>query len=203
MEEMKLEKALTGLENGAISLRTLSAGDITEEYLRGLNDAEINRYLVTVRQKVQTRESVEKFIAYNNEAPDCLFLGIFLKGDENPFVGTIRVSEIDFFHYSASIGICLFAKRAWKKGHARQAISLVKDYLFKTRGLHYLEAGAYTVNVSSIKAFLWAGFTEQYRIKGKYRLVDTFEEAIYLAAINSDFRTSLLSGSSPTNVENK
>lgn len=57
---------------------------------------------------------------------------------------------IDFYHYTASVGICIFAKGAWKKGYAFQVLRLVKDYLFGLLGLHYLEAGVYAKNTGSI-----------------------------------------------------
>jgi RimJ/RimL family protein N-acetyltransferase len=152
----------------------------------------VNRYLVDVRRTRQSRESVENFVTTNIQDPASVLFGIFIKGDQQPFVGTVRVHGIDYYHYIASIGICIFAKRAWKKGNGRRAIGLVKDYLFKTIGLHYLEAGVYAENMNSINVFNHAGFSEQFRVRNKYRHVDRFEEAVYLAAINPAFDTVLL-----------
>jgi len=189
---MKIDKKTIVLKNDRICLRWLTPADITDEYIIGLNDSEINRYLVDVRRSVQTRESVEKFVIFNMNDPACILFGIFVKDDEKPFVGTIRVHGIDLFHYTANIGICIFAKRAWKKGYAFQGIRLVNTYLFETLGLHYIEAGAYAKNKNSINAFGRAGFSEWYRVKNKARLVDSFEEIVYFAAINSHFDLSRL-----------
>ena len=187
---MNIKKDSLLLENEDIYLRTPTVQDITDEYVNGLNDPDVNRYLVNVRKQPQTRESVGEFVNFNAGTPSCILFGIFFKNEREPFIGTIRVSEIDFFHYSGTIGICLFAKRAWKKGHAQQAVQLVKDYLFKNVGLHYLEAGVNCNNVNSIKLFVRAGFTEWFRIKGKYRHDDHFEEAVFFAAINPSFDMS-------------
>ncbi len=187
---MKIDKEYVLLENNRIYLRPLRIEDITGEYVQGLNDTEVNRYL-EVRRNVQTCESVEKFVISNMEDQSSILFGIFIKNSREPFIGTIRVHGIDFFHYMASIGICIFAKRAWKKGHAFQALQLVKDYLWGVLGLHYLEAGAYAKNISSINAFTRAGFMEWYRVKDKFRLVDGFEEAVFFAAINPAFDMSL------------
>jgi len=188
---MKINRDFLLLENDRIYLRPLGTEDITDEYVIGLNDPEVNRYL-EVRRNVQTRESVEKFVISNMEDPSAIFFGIFIKNSQEPFIGTIRVHDIDYFHYTASMGICIFAKRAWKKGYALQALKLVKDYLFGLLGLHYLEAGAYAKNKSSINAFTRAGFLEWYRVKDKIRLVDSFEEGIYFSAVNPSFDMSLL-----------
>jgi RimJ/RimL family protein N-acetyltransferase len=188
---MKIDKESLLLENDRIYLCSLSVEDITDEYVQGLNDTEVNRYL-EARHNVQTRESVEKFVISNIEDPASILFGIFIKNSRVPFIGTIRAHGIDFFHYTASVGICVFAKQAWKKGYALQSLQLVKDYLFGVLDLHYLEAGAYAKNKNSISAFTRAGFLEWYRVKDKFRFVDSFEDAIYLSAINPSFDMSLL-----------
>jgi RimJ/RimL family protein N-acetyltransferase len=187
-----IDKETLLLENNVIFLRPLHVKDITDEYINGLNSPEVNRYLVNVRINPQTKETVEKFINSNRESPSDIFFGIFIRNDPEPFIGTLRVSGIDFFHYTASIGICLFAKRAWKKGYALQSLQLVKDYLLGVVGLHYIEAGMYGENANSINLFSRAGFLEWYRVKNKFRHIDSFEETIYFAAINPLFDMSLL-----------
>lgn len=185
---MEIDKKSLLLKNDHIYLRPLVAEDITDEYINGLNDPEVNRFLVNVRGKEQTRGTVGEYVNSCYDSPNAILFGIFIKDDgfKAP-VGTVHVSGIDFFHYTASIGICLFAKRAWKQGYALQSLRLVKNYLFEVLGLHYLEAGAYAKNTSSINVFIRAGFPEWYRVKNKFRLDDSFEEAIYFAAINPSF----------------
>jgi len=182
-----------------LHLRPVEKSDICYEYINGLNDPEVNKYLVDVRRKEQTFESVEEYIISNSESPSSVLLGIFIKESQRPFIGTIRAHQIDFFHYSATIGICLFAKRAWKKGYALSALEMLKDYLFKELGLHYLEAGVYAENTNSINLFTRAGFSEWYSVKDKIRFVNSFEEVIYFAALNPSFDMSLLKKASSSN----
>ncbi len=189
---MKLDKKTILLQDSRIILRCLQPGDVTEEYVAGLNDPDVNRYLVNVRRHAQTRKTVEEFVTLNQQTPSCLLFGIFVVNDVQPFVGTVRVSDLDFFHFSASIGVCLFAKRAWSKGYAHAAVELIKDFLFNTVGLHYLEAGMYAENTDSIKLFAHCGFSEVYRVENKFRHVDTFKSAVYFAALNPKFNGSAL-----------
>lgn len=140
---MKIDKRSLLIENKNIYLRPLRIEDVTDEYVSGLNDPEVNRYLVNVRQRVQTRESVEKYVTSEFDDPSAILFGIFTRNDSKKVIGTVHVSEIDFFHYTASIGICLFPKQVWKRGHAFQALQLVKDYIFEVLCLHYIEAGVY------------------------------------------------------------
>jgi len=180
------------LQTDNILLRPLKVTDVTNEYVDGLNDPEVNRYLVAVRQHRQTKDSVKQYVKADWENPLSILFGIFIKADENSFVGTIRVHNIDYFHFSASIGICLFAKRAWKNGYAYKALRLIKEYLFKDVQMHYLEAGIYADNLGSIKCFSNAGFVEHYRVGKKYRHIDSFEDAVFFAAINPLFDSSIL-----------
>jgi RimJ/RimL family protein N-acetyltransferase len=147
-----------------------------------------------VRKNTQTRESVEDYVLSNLKDPSSILFGIFVKDSVESFIGTARASGIDFFHYIASLGICLFVKSAWKKGYALQAIKMLKKYLFDVLCLHYLEAGAYAENKESIKLFTRSGFSEWYRVKNKYRHLDSFEEVIFFGAINPAFDQSLLRG---------
>ncbi|MEN6374678.1 MAG: GNAT family N-acetyltransferase [Smithella sp.] len=180
------------LQTDDILLRPLKGTDVTNEYVDGLNDSEVNKYLVAVRQNYQTKDSVMCYVSNDWDNPLSILFGIFLKQDNDSFVGTIRVHNIDYFHFSASIGICLFAKRVWKKGYASNALRLINEYLFKDVHMHYLEAGVYSENISSINCFLKAGYVEQYRVSDKYRHMDSFEEVIFFAAVNPLFESSLL-----------
>ena len=111
---MKICKESLLLENDSIYLRPLHVDDITDEYVNGLNDPEVNKYLVNVRLKVQTFKSVENYVQSNVENPLAILFGIFIKHHADPLVGTVYVSGIDFFHFLASVGLYLFAKRAWR-----------------------------------------------------------------------------------------
>lgn len=189
---MKINKESLIIENDRIYLRPLLVEDITGDYINGMNDPEVNKYLIHVRRKMQTRKAIANYVRSNLENPSSILFGIFIKNELKPLVGTVHISETDFFHYTASIGICLFAKRTRKKGFASQTIKMVKDYLFGNLGLHYIEAGVFAENINSINSFTRAGFSEWYRVKDKFRHTKNFKEIIFLATINPLFDTSLL-----------
>ncbi len=189
---MRICKESLLLKNKSIYLRPLRIEDITNEYIDGLNDPEVNKYLVNVRQIVQTYSTVEKYVQFNMQDPHAILFGIFFKYNPKPLIGTVHVSHIDFFHFMAVIGICLFSKRIWNKGYAINALNTVKEYLFGAIGLHYLEGGVYAENTNSIKIFTRAGFSEMYRLNNKFRHVDSFKEVIHFGIINPLFDISLL-----------
>lgn len=189
---MKIDKKTLFLEERDICLRPLNKEDITDEYINGLNDPEVNKYLVNVRFEVQTLKTIGEYVQFNMDNPCSILFGVFLKNDQRSFIGTVHVSGIDFYHFIASIGLCLFAKRAWGKGYAIQSLKVVREYLFVKLGLHYLEGAVYTENINSVKLFENAGFLEKCRIDNKFRHVDSFKEVIYFGVINPSFDISLL-----------
>lgn len=169
-----------------LKIRTLRIKDVTLGYVKGLNDLEVNKFLVNVRLEKQDKEKVSGFILHNLRSPHDLLLGIFLK-EGNAFIGTVRVGDISNFHYFCTVGICLFNKKYWGKGYALEAIEKVCDFIFKELKLHYIEAGVYEENRASMKLFKKAGFKIQVRYKNKYRYQDDFKPVIIWGLTNSKF----------------
>lgn len=174
-----------------LKIRTLQIKDITSEYINGLNDTEVNRFLVNVRLEKQTEKTVKDFTEKNLISDDSVLLGIFVK-DGNKLIGTIRISNISYFHYLCSIGICIFNKNYWGKNYAFEALRKVAKFIFDELKLHYIEAGVYKENIASIKLFKKAGFKIMASFKDKYRYSDTFYPVVILSLINSKFNINLL-----------
>lgn len=147
-------------------LRPLKVDDVFPGYVDGLNDPEVNRYLVTVRDRTQTLESVRAFVAAQFLAPDAILFGIWLQG-QSEHCGTLRLHGIGR-DGGAHIGICLFDRATWGRGIGSAAIATVAQWAFGSLGLHLIEAGAYAENVASWKSFLKAGFVVSEDIPNKF-----------------------------------
>jgi ribosomal-protein-alanine N-acetyltransferase len=176
-----------------LKIITLQVDHITSEYVKGLNDPEVNKFLVDVRLNKQTRKKIANFISHNLDSPKDIFLGVFLR-ENNSFIGTIRIGDISNFHYSCNIGICLFAKECWGKGYASESLREVCDFIFKKLKLHYIEAGAYADNFHSMRLFEKAGFRKEAIYKDKYRYRDDFAPVVFWGLTNTEFDKSVLRG---------
>ncbi len=148
-------------------LRQLKIADVHAGYVSGLNDPDVNRYLDSVKQSVQTEKSVVDFIQYNADSKDAVFFGLWQAGASN-HCGTLRLHAIEHFHHTAHIGICIFDKSAWGKGFGTKAIRVLSEWALRNFNLRWIEAGAYQQNIGSQKAFLAAGYQWVYDIPGKY-----------------------------------
>ena len=150
-------------------LRPLKLGDVHAGYIAGLNDPEVNRYLVAVKRVAQTEQSVVNFVLDNQQSESALLFGIWRAGDEH-HCGTVRIHGIEHFHKTAHIGICLFDKSVWGEGLGSKAIMAVTRWAFDALRLRWVEAGAYSGNIASQKAFLAAGYEWIYDVQDKYIL---------------------------------
>ena len=167
-------------------VRCLEPGDVHDGYVSGLNDPEVNRYLVGVRLATQTVAGVDAFVRQNREAPGALLLGIWLDGSSR-HSGTIRLHGIEHQNHTAHIGICLFDKAAWGKGIATRSIRAATSWALAALGLRWIEAGVYEGNVASAKAFMSAGYAHVYDIPDKYLYDGRPIRVSVLAARSHDF----------------
>lgn len=150
-------------------LRPLRVDDVHPGYVSGLNDPEVNRFLVSVKQASQTRESVENFVKMNQETGDSILFGIWLTGSQL-HCGTVRLHGIEHIHHTAHIGVCLFDKSVWGHGLAVRAVQAVTRWGIDNQKLRWIEAGMYAMNIASEKIFIAAGYDWICNIDGKYLL---------------------------------
>jgi len=150
-------------------LRPLSEKDVHQDYIDGLNDLDVNRYLNTVKYSKQTKESVISFVTINKLSLNSILWGIW-SSQLIHHIGTVRLHNIDHDHRIAYIGVCIFDKSFWGKGFASQAISVVTRWAFDILKLRWVEATIYDENLYSQRVFLKAGYKWINDIHGKYLL---------------------------------
>ena len=173
MNEIKINKKLR-LEGDRIYLRTLEAGDATQEYCDWINDPEVNRFLVT---KSSTIDELRDYIIKKNKQSDILFLGIFLK-DGDKHIGTITLREIDFILGKATIAMMIGDKNYWGKGLIGEAMRILIGYSFEKINLNEIDLGVVSQNVSAIRAYEKMGFIEVGRKLGVKYGDENYDEII-------------------------
>ncbi|MDD2277673.1 MAG: GNAT family protein [Bacteroidales bacterium] len=73
-------------------------------------------------------------------------------------VGLVDLFDFDPFHLRAGVGILIANKKNRQKGYAKEAISLLTQYAFKTLQLHQLYCNIAANNTISLQLFKNAGF---------------------------------------------
>lgn len=152
-------------------LRPLVPDDVHAGHVEGLNDPDVNEYLVAVRQQVQTLETVRAFVQANHIASDAVLFGIWLDG-HTKHCGTVRLHQINREDGVGVLGICIFDKNAWGRAVGSTAIGAVTRWAFDSFGLDMITAGTYAENVGSWKAFIKAGYSVVEDIPSRYVIDD-------------------------------
>lgn len=144
-------------------LRPLSPADAGPHYAAWLNDSRINRFLES-RHQHHSVESCRQFIESMNADPAHHLFGIFLvETDEH--IGNLKIGFINPHYGTAQLGLFIGNTHAWGKGYATEAIRLATRHAFADLKLWRLEAGCYSENLASLKAFMKSGYT----VEGVFR----------------------------------
>ena len=180
-----MDKDKIQIETERLFIRVVKSENVTDEYVLGLNDPQVNKYMF-VREHKQTMASVRDFVESNYRSTNSVLLGLFTKND-NRLIGTVRLSGISYFHYFTGLGICLFVKEFWRQGFGCEALAGVRDHVFLDMGFHYIDAGVYAENISSCKLFEKSGFECYERIGDKYRYEEQFVDVLMYRVVNQNF----------------
>ena len=169
------------VEGPRLMIRTLTSEDATEKYVGWLNDPEVNRFLAT---KNATMSSVREYINARNEQSNCLFFGIFLRGDH---IGTIKLEPIDLKKKTATIAIMLGDKRTWGHGYGSEALRILIRYGFDALKLHDINLGVISENHAAIRSYEKVGFRETHRTTKSIRYGDNVYDHVTMAVTPSTF----------------
>ncbi len=142
-----------------LEFRELTPEHAAGGYLKWMNDPQVTEYLVSgVRE--YSSEQLKDYIVAQNEDPDVLLMGVFLK-KTGSHIGNVKLRGLTSPHRRADLGIVIGDKTLWGNGYATETIRRVTEYAFKKLILHKIEAGCMVNNTGSFKAFLKAGYCKE------------------------------------------
>jgi RimJ/RimL family protein N-acetyltransferase len=137
-------------------LRPLEAGDVSDEYLDWLHDAEVTRYLETGRFPT-SREALAQYVERASAPPDNLVFAIVDRQSEL-HVGNVALNRIHWIHGTTDTGLMLGRKEFWGRGYAFEAWSLAIEYAFERLNLRKIVAGVVADNRASVAVLRKLGF---------------------------------------------
>lgn len=135
-------------------MRPIGERDVTNRYVDGLNDIEVNRFLVGPRSQKQTFDTVINYVNQNWNSNDAILFGFFV---EDELRGTVRLHDIK--NNTAYIGIAIFDKKIWGHGWGKKIIKAVTKYAINKLDLDVLIAGVENENYASQNIFSESGYT--------------------------------------------
>jgi len=171
------------LESERLRLRKVSLTDVSENYVKWMNDQEVNQYMET-RFRQQTISEIMQYVTSLLENPNILFLAIIIQ-ETNSHIGNIKL-EISPHHQRGEISLWIGDNTLWGKGLATEAVDLLKEYAFKVLGLYKLTSGCYSCNKASEKLFLKSGFHQEAVLKNHYICGNIRTDRLCFACYGSD-----------------
>lgn len=168
---------LPELLDGDLRLAPLLPEHVGDDYVRWLNDPDINRYLES-RFVHHTLDSTRSFVAAARDDGATAMFGIWLDGRH---VGNIKLGPIDRHHGRGEIGILIGERAVWGRGIATRAISAISQFAFTALSLRKLTAGCYSSNKGSLRAFERAGFSIEAVRARHYAVEGGLEDLLLLA----------------------
>ena len=153
------------LRNKNFYLRELTLEDITEKYLRWVNDKEITRFLEIQHQSF-TVEDLRNFVTECQKSESKILWGIFCN-KTNKHIGNISIT------YNTNVatfdgGYFIGDKEYWGTSAGFEALLLMIKYGFDHLKMRRLIAGCYSNNMNARFIFHKIGCQKEARIKEKY-----------------------------------
>lgn len=163
------------LESDHFYLRTLTQSDVSETYLKWLNDPQINRFL-EVRHTPQTLDSLRSFVS-SFDGKSRIFLGLFDKASDR-HIGNYNI-HWDQRYQTVYYGYLIGERDFWgaiKSDSAKAPVSaateatcMVLDFAFEKLEARKVWGSAYATNFAAIFNLQKFGFTHEGTQRKQYR----------------------------------
>lgn len=139
-----------------VNLRPLTVNDVSERYIRWLNDPSVNQFLET-RHQEQTYESCHSFVNYCNTCPNEHLFGIF-SGIDDLHIGNAKIGFINQRYLKGELSLFIGDQKFLGKGIGCEVVHALTAFGFRQLGLMKIEAGCYEENIASLRTFLRIGY---------------------------------------------
>ncbi len=158
-----------------IKLKTLQLTQINQRYLNWFQDPNIKKYInYKPKNLADLKKNVNKIIKEKNS----FFFGIFHKSKH---IGNLKIHNINYENFSASLGILIGEKNIRNKGYGKKTISLIKKWLLEKK-IYFIELGVHKSNKPAIKLYKSC----------KFKIIKTNKDFYIMRCVN--FHSKLVLG---------
>lgn len=175
------------IDGERILLRQLTESEITDEMMSWFSDPELMRYYTNSGRligKEELSQSIKEGIRLDNNYT----FGIVLK-QEKRVIGTLKLGLINKVHSFSDLATLIGDRSFSGKGLATEAIRYATAYAFEKLGVRRMATCMYESNLSSVKAYLKAGWVVEGRLKKFYVVNGIAEDKILMGCYNNIYFT--------------
>jgi RimJ/RimL family protein N-acetyltransferase len=160
------------------------------ETVRGwLNDARVNRYLLTGQVPV----TPEQEVAFYDASAAAWAAGTAYRFEihvaaDGRYIGNCGLDRVDLRHRDATIGIVIGDLASQDKGFGRDALTSLLRFAFDTLGLHRVQIECFATNERALHLYRSLGFTEVGRRRDAVFTGGTFVDEFMLDMLEHEWR---------------
>jgi [ribosomal protein S5]-alanine N-acetyltransferase len=159
------------------------------DYLKWLTDPDVYRYIG--RDEYFQKLSQDDLRRYADEMWGSPFISFFAvyASETNRFIGTAKVNFMhDRFRQSgiADLGVMIGERSYWGQRLSIDILRTIAIHAFDDLAARKLTAGAFSLNVAVIKAFLRLGFKEEACLRKQLAVADGYCDHILLSCFEPE-----------------
>jgi len=132
-------------------------------------------------------EELEEYFKQNAYSSNNILFAVVEKSSDK-FIGTVRVSHINWVSRVAVIGIMLGDVSKRGRGYAAEMTKLIVEYAFGVLNLNKLTASGHSSNIASLKCFKKLGFKEEGIQRKQFFMDGKYYDLIHLGLLEKEFR---------------
>lgn len=145
-----------------IFLKIITACDVTEAYVKWLNDYEVTKF-TDQKFSRHSLETTKHFVEKKYLSEYDFLFGIFF---DCVHIGNMKLGPVKTFHLSAEVGYLIGEKSYWGRGIASKCLERLVKFAVEDLKLEKLNAAYYENNQASRRVLQKCGFiTEGIRLK--------------------------------------
>ncbi|MGD8450274.1 MAG: GNAT family protein [Phycisphaerae bacterium] len=149
-----------------IQLVPLERGKHFDNCVRWLNDPQITQWLLVGDFPI-TRLAEKEFFDRAARENDKL-VAFAIETLEEEHIGICGLSDIDFRHGTATVGLVIGREKLWNHGHGTDTIRTLTDYATRVLGLRLLLAEVFAENDPSRRVFEKCAYEQVGRIPQRW-----------------------------------
>ena len=167
-----------------VSLRSLTGEDAVA-FVPWVNDPEVTRTLA-VGAAVMDKQAEQAWIERTNASESAVLFGIVVQ-ETDRLIGSVGLSQIDFRHRSASLGMLIGEKSMWGKGYGTEATRLVVRHAFEELRLNRVQLQVYEYNLRGIRVYEKVGFRREGVLRQEHVYDGRFWDTVVMAILREEW----------------
>jgi len=153
------------LKNNNFYLRELDVSDVSDDYLRWVNDVEITRFL-EIKYQTFTKDDLKDFVLSSKADDSKVLWGIFCN-ETDKHIGNISIT-CNLNRGVFDGGYFIGDREYWGSSAGLEALMLMMMHGFDNMNMRRIIAGAYSNNMNARFLFHKIGFEKEAKIKESY-----------------------------------